>query len=336
MGKGLIGILHNRPLSHESGFSEASRDVLIQVGAIADSLGLLGYRSVSMPFSGDICELAQVIREHDIRMVFNLCETVDEDARLSGHPAAVLELLKITYSGSPSFGLMLSTDKWMTKQFLRSNGILTPECVLYNGQGPFDTSELKYPVIVKPRFEDASIGIDQESIFKEERDLKRSIGSFFERFGDVLIEEYVDGRELNVSLLGYPDACVLPVAEIVFRNFHEGLYPIVGYRAKWKSESYEFQNTPRIFPQDIDPDLRANVQRVSLQCFNSFMLRDYGRVDLRVNGKGDVFVLEINANPCLSPDAGFASAVEKGGISYMQMVEKLVSFMVARNEKRQN
>ena len=114
---------------------------------------------------------------------------------------------------------------------------------------------LKYPVIVKPRFQEASIGIDQDSIFEDEDQLRKGLPKIYERFGPVFVEEYIDGREFNVSLLGYPLGRVLPIAEIDFSNFPEGIYPIVGYRAKWDIESFEYHNTPRSFPEGLPNDL---------------------------------------------------------------------------------
>ena len=333
MGGGLIGILHNVPMMEGSAFSESSRDVLDQVEAIEKALGELGRPSVRIPFRRDPSEPIKAIRERDVKMVFNLCETVDEDPRFAGHPAAVLELVGIPFSGSPSCALTLSTDKWITKQLLDSAGIPTPRYVLYGGTTPLEASGLKYPVLAKPRFEDASIGIDQDSIFRDEGELRAGISAFSRRFGDVLIEEYIEGREFNVSVFGYPEAAVLPVAEIDFSGFPEDLYQIVGYRAKWKRDSVEFHHTLRVFPQTLSPSLISDIGKLAAQCFSLFMLRDYGRIDFRMDGQGNLQVLEVNANPCLSPDAGFAAAMEKTGLSYRSMVDQLISFMVRRNAR---
>ncbi|MBI4776212.1 MAG: hypothetical protein HY788_18875 [Deltaproteobacteria bacterium] len=331
MDHGLIGILHNVPLAPGSAFSEASRDVLDQVEAIEKALGELGRPAVRVPFSRDPGEPVKAIRDRNVMMVFNLCETVDEDPRLCGHPAAVLELVGIPFSGSPSSALTLSTDKWVAKQLLDAAGIPTPAYVLHGSTSPLESVGLRYPVIVKPRFEDASIGIDQDSIFRDEGELRGGILSFSRRFGDVLIEEYIDGREFNVSAFGYPNAFVLPVAEIDFSGFPDDLYRIVGYRAKWKRDSVEFRHTLRVFPETLKPSVASEIEKLTARCFNLFMLRDYGRIDFRMDGRGNVYVLEVNANPCLSPDAGFAAAMERSGINYRSMVDQLVSFMVLRN-----
>ncbi len=262
-------------------------------------------------------------------MVFNLCESVDEDPRYIGHPAAMLELLGIPFSGSPSMALMVTTDKVLTKQLLKAGGIRTPNYAVYDGQAPLDLAKLALPVIVKPRFEDASIGIDQESVLKDAGELDSRLKEMHVRFGTLLVEEYIAGREFNISLFGYPDVDVLPVAEIEFSGFPEGLFQIVGYRAKWDTSSFEYQHTNRIFP-DLPRGLRSRTETVAKKCFRLFMMRDYARVDVRVDARGRIYVLEINANPCLSPDAGFIAAAQRTGMKYAELIGKFLDFMAQR------
>ena len=332
--KHIIGIVYNEPLPPGSEFSEASMDVLDQVKAIGRSLKELGYPWVPVPFTRDISRFLQLIKRRKVDMVFNLCEAVDEDARLSGHPAAVLEMLGIPFSGSPSVALSLTTDKFLAKRLMEASGITTPKYVAYSETGPvFNPSGLKYPVIVKPRFEDASIGIDQGSIFRNEKDLEKGLKDFVARFGALLVEEYIDGREFNISLFGYPSPQTLPLAEIVFEDFPEGVYPILAYQAKWDKSSFEYRHTRRRFPQNLPRILQKKIETIAFLCYRLFMLRDYGRIDMRLDARGKVHVLEVNANPCLSVDAGFAATIKKDGMTYSQMVRSFVSFMVLRSGK---
>ncbi len=305
-------------------------DVLTQVVAVEGVVEALGYPAVRLPFTRDLSPFIQMIREKKIDMVLNLCETVDEDATLAGHPATVLELLGVPFSGSPSVALVLTTDKLITKRLLVSCGIATPKYDVYNAMEPFRVAGLRYPVIVKPRFEDASIGIDQDSIFQTESQLKRGLSKLSERFQALLIEEYIEGREFNVSLFGYPSVSTLPVAEIDFSGLPNHLYAIVGYRAKWDKTSIEYYHTPRRFSHDLPATVLTAMKRTAMDCFRLFMLRDYGRVDMRVDGQGKCYVLEVNANPCLSPDAGFAAAAEQAGMTYADMVGGFVSFVSQR------
>jgi D-alanine-D-alanine ligase len=328
-----IAIIYNEPVSSGYEFSEASTDVLAQVEAMERALEELGHRPVRISFTTDLDSFMQKIMDEGVSMAFNLCETVDEDPRLSGHPAAVLELLQIPFSGSPSMALMLTTDKFVTNRLLKANGIRTPNCSVYSGTESFSASYLEYPVIAKPRLEDASIGIEQESIFKNEGELRKRIGGLYSRFGSLLIEEYIHGREVNVSLFGYPFPTILPLAEIEFLNFPDELYPILGYRAKWDKASFEYHNTPRKFPQNLPPFMVRTIEETALTCFRLLMLRDYGRVDMRIDDSGEVHILEVNANPCLSPDAGFVAATQKAGMSYSQMVDRMVYFMAQRSKE---
>jgi len=336
MSKRIIAVVHNAPVPAGHAFSEASLDVLTQVENIENALVEFGHPTMRIPFTRDISAFIQRMREERVEMAFNLCETVDENPQLAGHSAAVLELLGIPFSGSPSMALMLTTDKVMTKRLLIAKGIRTPNYLIYDGTHKFNAQVLRFPVIVKPRFEDASIGIDQDSVFQDEGELRKGIREFFNRFGTLLVEEYIAGREFNISLFGYPSASVLPVSEIDFSALPEGLYPIVGYRAKWDRASFEYHHTPRKFPQELPRALLKRMESTALESFHLLMLRDYGRVDIRVDGSGRIQVLEVNANPCLSPDAGFVAAAQKAGMTYSDMVRELVNFIEHRSRNNES
>jgi D-alanine-D-alanine ligase len=330
MKKKLIGLVHNVPHTGSYSFSEASSDVMTQVSAVEETLHNLGYASKRIPVSRNMDSFLATFREEPIDMVFNLCETVDENPLFSGHAAAVLELLGIPFTGSPSWAITYTMDKAMAKRILKACGIRTPEYVTYDGSSQFDISHLSFPVIVKPRFEGASIGIDQESIFDSKDALREGLPSLYERFGHLLVEEYLDGREFNVSLFGYPSADLMPIAEIDFSAFDDELYRIVGYRAKWDESSPEYRNAVRIFPQNIPSPLLQSLRTIAHECFHTFMLRDYARVDIRTDRHNNPCVLEINANPCISPDAGFVASLERAGINYTEMVRRFVDFMSLR------
>jgi len=332
----MIGVVHNVPVPAGHAFAEASLDILTQVKAIEKALQELGYPLVRIPFTKDVGAFIQKVTKSRAEMAINLCESLDDDPRFVGHPAAVLELLGIPFSGSPSAALMLTTDKAVTKNLLNANGIKTPYHAIYDSKEEPDPGLLRFPVILKPIFQDASIGIDQESIVKNGRELEERVKEFFNRFGALLVEEYIAGREFNVSIFGYPSPRALPLAEIDFSSFPDELYPIVGYRAKWDSSSFEYSHTPRGFPQNLPPILRHRIVATALECFHLLGLRDYGRVDMRVDVHGQIHVLEVNANPCLSPDAGFAAAVDETGVTYSDMVRELLDFVKLRSRSNEN
>ena len=328
-----VAILHNTPLPETAALAASSRDVLDQVAAVQAALEAAGYRPFPLAFDRGLTPVLAALAQNDPTVVFNLCETVDEDPSLAGHPAAVLELLQRAFTGSPAQALTVTTDKYLTQRALRSAGIGTPAFALYNPIQALDLRGLRFPVIVKPVLEDASIGIEQESVFADEQLLRDQLPLFFERYGNLLIEEFIPGREFNLAVFGYPQPRLLPPAEIDFSAFPKKLYPIVGYRAKWDPAAMEYQRTPRVFPVDLPPVLAKKLEVTALACFRLFALRDYARIDVRVDGQGNIFVIDVNANPCLSPDAGFAAAAAKAGIGYAALVEQLVAFARLRRAR---
>ena len=283
-----------------------------------------------IPFTRDLGRFVRQIEEAEISMAFNLCESVDDNPQFVAHPAAVLELLNIAFTGSPTSALMSTTDKHLVKLALQAAGLNTPRSILFSGGELSNFSHLQFPVILKPQFQDASIGIDQESVITDPNRLPEALREFYSLYGPIVVEEYIDGREFNISLIGTLAPKVMPAAEIDFSGFPDELFKIVGYRAKWEPESIEYKESKRTFPT-LPEKLSNDMAAVSAQCYQLFGLRDYGRVDLRLDQNGKIYVLEINANPCLSPDAGFPAAVQQSGLDYTTMVEKFVSFVSARS-----
>ena len=328
--KPVIGLIHNEPIPKGQANWESSVDIMAQVEAIESSLAELGHRSVRIAFTRDLGRFVKQTAEACISMAFNLCESVDDNPQFVAHPAAVLELLNIPFTGSPSSALMATTDKHQLKLILQAAGLNTPAAFLYSGDETLSCSRLRFPVILKPQYQDASIGIDQESVIADQRLLAATLKEFYALYGPIIVEEYIDGREFNISLLGSVNPKVLPMAEIDFSGFPDDLYKIVGYRAKWEPESIEYQQSKRSFPQ-LPETMQQKMAVVSAQCYQLFGLRDYGRVDLRLDQNGRIYILEINANPCLSPDAGFPAAMQQSGLDYTAMVEKIISFVSIRS-----
>jgi len=328
-----IGLIHNRPIPQGEPNWESSLDVMIQVEAITAALSELGQFHTTIPFDRDLVAFVTRLRQEKVNVVFNLCESVDDDPLLIGHPAAVLELIGLPFTGSSAMALMVSTDKVLVKRAMQAASLPTPGFFLYEGGEIALPPGLTFPLLMKPRWQDASIGIDQESLLLSPVGIGPALATHYQRFGPLVVEEYLEGREFNVALLGYPAPQVMPLAEIDFTGFPAELFRIVGYRAKWDETSPEYSTTNRVFPTNLPETLAAELRRVATECFRLFDLRDYGRVDLRLDRQGRVQVLEINANPCLSPDAGFAAAVAESGRNYTAMVGELLRLASKRMEK---
>jgi D-alanine-D-alanine ligase len=326
-----IGIVYNEPAGVGEPNWESSVDVLAQVEAVETSLGELGHDAVRQPFIRDLATFSLRLRRERVAAVFNLCESVEENPHLIGHPAAVLELLDIPFTGSTAGPLMVTTNKLHAKRILQGADIRTPAAYLYQGERNIQLKSLRFPVILKPQYEDASIGIDQDSVVDEQGRLMQALQRLYGLHGPILIEEYIVGREFNISLFGFPTPEVMPLAEIDFSGFPADLHRIVGYRAKWEPDSLEYTETRRFFPDNLPWHFASQMASVALECFHLFGLRDYGRVDLRLDADNTINVLEINANPCLSPDAGFPAAVAECGKSYTGMIDAFLRFLGARS-----
>jgi D-alanine-D-alanine ligase len=321
-----VAVVYNRPVVAGNDNALCSADVLAQVEAVRGALAQLGHEPALFPLSvADAPRLPEALRARGVACAFNLCESLDEDPRLQGHVAVLLELAGVPYTGSDMLALALTTDKFLAKKAMLAANIPTPRFALHGGRGPLPEG-LTFPLILKPRHEDGSVGIEQDSVVADAAGLEAALKRLVARHGEILVEEYVAGRELNVGLLGYPEPKTLPVAEITFEP-GAGRWPIVGYRAKWACGSPESTATPRSFPEDA---AALGARRVAERCFRLFGCRDYARVDIRLAANGTPYVLEVNANPCISPEAGFAAALERAAVPYRDFVARLLAFAAER------
>jgi D-alanine-D-alanine ligase len=234
---------------------------------------------------------------------------------------ALLESLGVPYTGCSPEALAATSHKVAAKKLLARADIATPAL---HGAAADGSSW-----IVKSVFEHASLGIDDTSVVRD-ADVRQAIEARrAELGGEWFAERFIDGRELNVAVIAAPEgARALPVAEIEFRGFPEGKPAIVGYAAKWHADSFECRNTVRSF--SVEAALAARAARLALECWELFALDGYARVDFRVDASGLLFVLEVNANPCLSPDAGFAAALEEAGVGYADAVGWLIAAALKR------
>lgn len=291
----------------EAGRPDAS-DTLVEARAIAAALRALGYEPTAIPVSLDLGALERALRKLAPHAVVNLVESLDGRGQFVHVVPALLESLRLPFTGCSALALAATSDKLAAKKWLALADIATPAV--------FDTGSGDGPWIVKSVCEHASLGIDDSSVVEGADAVPRVLDARRAEFGGSwFAERFVPGRELNVGIIASPNGPhVLPAAEIRFEGFPPGKPAIVGYAAKWDAGSFEYRNTVRSFA--LEAELGARAARLALACWELFSLAGYARVDFRVDGSGLLSVLEINANPCLSPDAGFAAALQQAAIGY--------------------
>jgi len=304
------------------------RDVLDQTDAIREALVKCGHTVSVLACTTDLGNVRRKLEVQKPDCVFNLVETLDNSGRLIHLAPATWEAAGIPFTGSSSEALYLTTHKLLSKERMSAAGLPVPEWVEGGGKNAqrstlnVQRSMVKSDWIVKSVWEHASAGLGDASILRgataTEVAERIPAGSFAERF--------IDGREFNLALLAGPDGPeVLPPAEIVFEDFPADKPRIVGYQAKWDEGSFEYAHTVRRFADpSVDGALLAELERLALRCWEVFNLGGFARVDFRVDAQGRPWILEVNSNPCLSPDSGFAAALEKAGIPYADAMERIV------------
>lgn len=296
-------------------------DTLVQVRELDRTLQALGLRTAELALDLDLRPLAGLAADPPEIVVY-LVEALAGRAGLQHLPAALLEVLGIPFTGAPAAALQLTTDKLATKRLLRRAGLPTPDWV--------ERAEAADPArswIVKAVDEDASLGLDEGAVVSGDRVAER-IAACRRRFGGRwFAEAFVEGREFNLPLLEGPEGVeLLPIGEIDFSDYPKERPRIVDYDAKWTPGSPTWETTPRIFePRPGDAGLRAELAELAFTCWELFGLRGYARVDFRVDVAGRPWILEVNANPCLSADAGYMAAAEEAGLAPDEVVRRILT-----------
>ncbi|MBW6512275.1 MAG: ATP-grasp domain-containing protein [Desulfuromonadaceae bacterium] len=304
----------------------------LEAQAVAAALTELGHRPVLVPLGDDITAFATELRRNRPALVFNLCEAFWGDSRKEMHVAALYDLLGLTFTGSTALALGLTQDKARTKDLLARHQLPTPKYhVVKLGEHYPRIRDMLYPLIVKPRWEDASQGITNESVVENERELHVRIDYIHRVYQQgALVEEFIDGREINAAIIGNGPHEVLPLSEI---QFHPDLVrPIVSYEGKWLEQDRQYQLTVPICPAPLKNRSAMLLRDVALRACKLLECRDYARVDFRLRD-GIPYILEVNANPDISPDAGLARSAGVAGLSYPQLIERILQFASKRQPR---
>jgi D-alanine-D-alanine ligase len=289
-----------------------------------------GYETSSIPVRApsDFTWLPRVRRAD---AVFNLCEGIGGHAKYEDFVVATLELTGVPYTGCKPWAVTVAHRKHVANTLLARAGAPIPRFFLSNGNRV--PSDLTLPVIVKPAAEDASVGIDTGSVCTTKRALKKRLAEVVEQWDEVLVQEYVAGREFNVGFVGN-DA--LPIAELCFDNMPEGSWPILTYSAKWDVGSPEDLGSTPVCPADVTPEVQKRIIAVARDAWQSLCgAEGYGRVDLRVDASGQPYILEVNPNPDISDSAGLSRMAKAQGWEYDELIHRIVDEALSRSSSRQ-
>ena len=305
------------------------------LGQIEQALRAGGHESRRVMVDASVDPLVHDLMNDRPDLVINLAESFAGKSALESNIAALLNLLDLRYTGSSPAGLLVAGDKTLSKKVLVFHGIKTPQfATVYRGMVDW-AGDVKFPLIVKPPQEDASLGITHRSIVRDVRELLEKIAELQSEYQQpALAEQFVEGREFYVGVLGNANARALPVIELDFSRFPADRPRIASWAAKWGDEGdakgAEFEGTASIFPEHLPDELREEMQKVAVDAFHALRLRDYARVDMRVTDAGEVYVIEVNPNCYLEAKSEFARAAERDGLSYDALIAQIVELAAAR------
>jgi len=339
MGKLNIVVLYDRVLVDDDAEPPASTDKSPVTRTldkkevedeVAEALVKLGHEAIKHELDGTPKSLLALARL-ECDLVFNLTESFAGDDTADFKIAGFLELIGKRYTGSGTHGLMLAQDKAIAKKIFAFHGIHTP-VFAKSFRGRLDFShDLQFPVIVKPAREDGSIGIEFSAVVSSIRELMERMDWLHANFDSpVLIEEYIEGREMYVGIIGNDKPEALPVVELDLSKLPDGTPRIAAAEVKWGKGTKAYRDTKSAVATDLNEETTLSLQQTAMAAYQALELRDYGRVDMRLQSDGRVHVIEANPNPWLSSKAEFAMAARKAGRTYTQLVEEIVELAMAR------
>ncbi len=331
-----VAVIFNRDFEGaEADPENRARADIAHVAEEVASILAEGHEVTTIGVREDIATVITILRSSTPIAVFNLCESLRGDNRFEALVPMLLEFEGLSYTGSPPTTLLQALHKDRTKAMLIGAGVPTPRSVTLDRIDIEAAAHLRYPLFVKPTREDASVGIAAASLCTTPAELQARLRHVLVHYNQpALVEEYITGREINASVLERPGAApeVLPLHEIDFSDMPVDRPKIVSFEAKWVEDSPDFRGTKPV-PCQLDDAQRARVVEVALAAFKAVGLRDYGRVDLRLAADGTPYVIDINPNCDLSSDGGgFARAARAAGLSYRDLVLRLLALAIERRK----
>ena len=320
-----IGILFDAASASGLAADSAIISVTRDVGA---ALASEGNTILEIPVYPD-AKWIDRLRRAKVDLVFNLCESIDGVAALEPPVISVMELFGIPYTGSSSWTTSLTLRKHIVNTALERAGLPVPKfAVVRRGSA---IPSVGFPAICKPAAEDASIGIEQRSVVRTSRELAARVSAMLERWDEIVVQRYIEGREVNVGLLG---DTVLPIAEIDFGRMPKGMWRIVTYRSKWEDGSDEDLGSAPQCPAKLPASVASQLRRIAVAAWRVVGGTGYGRVDMRLDERGRPWILEVNANPDISVDAGLARMARVAGIEYGALVRRVCELGLQRSREQ--
>jgi D-alanine-D-alanine ligase len=327
-----VAVVYNEPLPdryHAMGESKAEMGVMDEVTAVGQALFELNYSSVFVPLRPPLKQVKRIFEVLDVDVVFNLFEGFDGSPETEAEVAAFLTELKIPFTGCPAAALTLALDKPKTKELLKASGIQTPGFQVLTPKN-ISTFRLKYPCIVKPQSEDASHGISEDSVVHDYSSLKKQVKKIYALFGGkVMVEEFMEGREFNTTVMGNVKLIVPAISEIVY-TLPPDKPEILTFEAKWEEDSLYFANTKAVCPARISAQEQRKISRIAKAAFRLTGCQGYARIDFRQDRAGKYKVLEVNPNPDVTPGSGAALQADTGGMEYCRFIEKIIRFALKK------
>lgn len=299
---------------------------------VARALMAGGHDVLMIGIGDDVAPLLVKLADFQPRLVFNGCEAFRNNARHEYAIAALLDIYGYRYTGSSPTALLVARNKSLTKKILAYHGIRVPAFAeFHDGDKLVRPSELRFPLIVKPLLEDASIGIAQASVVEDDPSLAQRVEFIHSKYHQAaIVEELVEGREVYVGLIGNDDLEVLPLTEMTFGEPEMGEHRIATYKAKWDEDYRKKKKIKNVFAKGVSEELTQRIGEICSTAFHALWLQDYGRVDVRLAHDNEVYVLEVNPNPFIAAEHELAEAAEKSGLKYNAFIQRIVDEAMAR------
>ena len=330
----LVGIGYNAydPISGTRDERESEESVEQVAQDVYACITSVGYNSVLLPLGKSLMSFVRRMNNLKVDVLINLCEGYLGRPQFEANVAGVFEILGIPFTGSNSRALSLCQDKFKSKAILNAYGLPTARGRLISSAD--QAVELSFPLIVKPNAEDASLGIKSDSVVHDVKHLSEKVKTVIDKYHQpALVEEFIEGREFNVAVLDNDRLQALPVSEIDFSGMPDNVPRICSYEAKWFEDHILYLTTPPVCPARIEESLRERLQQLAVAAFQVMGCRDYARVDFRMGKDGRIYILEVNPNPDISLDAGYARALKTAGIAYHEFWGSLIERASARKER---